>query len=126
MTAKAADVKDVTHQMPTKALQVDVYPYSAVGIIKIYINGKYLGHGTGSLIAPKLVLTVAHNCDPMNLSSITDLYFVPAPIFQRNGNGFKVIKIHQAKEYKEVLNHKEYNKNPGFLYDYAVLELDTE
>ena len=21
---------------------------------------------------------------------------------------------------------KEYNKNPGFLFDYAVLELDTE
>ena len=107
-------------------MQADEYPYSAVGIIKIFVNGKFVAFGTGSLIAPKLVLTVAHNCDPMNLSSITDLYFVPAPIYQRNGNGFKVIKIHSTQEYKEMSKDKEYNKNPGFLFDFAVLELDTE
>ena len=95
--------------MPTKVLQADEYPYSALGVIEIFINGGYAGHGTGSLIAPKLVLTVAHNCDHMKISSAIDLYFVPASIDQCNGKGFKVNKIHLAQEYKEMSSHKEKN-----------------
>ena len=74
------------------------YPYSAVGIIQIFIKGEFVAHVTGSLIAPKLVLTVANNCDLMHLSSATDLYFIPAPIYQRNEKSFKVIKVHSTQE----------------------------
>ena len=63
-----ANVKHLKHHLPRKILQVDEYPYSAMGIIKISGNGKIIGHGTGSLIGPKLVLTVAQNCSPMGLS----------------------------------------------------------
>ena len=68
VTARGADVEHLKYHYPRKIRQVDEYPYSAVGIIKISINGKVLGHGTGSLIGPRLVLTVAHNCDPMGLN----------------------------------------------------------
>ena len=82
--------------MPTKVLQADEYPYSAVGVIEAYISGNYEGHGTGSLIGPKLVLTVAL-CDFIKFSSVMmDLFFIPAPIYKRNGKGFKVKKIHLA------------------------------
>ena len=43
-------------------MEIDEYPYSAVGIIRGYKNGAVAIYGTGSLIGPNLVLTVAHNC----------------------------------------------------------------
>lgn len=41
--------------------KVEEYPMSAVGLLKISIDGQEIGYSTGSLIGPKLVLTAAHH-----------------------------------------------------------------
>ena len=89
-------------------------------------KGKLLGHGTASLIGPRIVLTAGHNCYPNGLNTSFDLEFVPAPIYKRNGIGFKVKGKYLPENFKQMFLPREYNKNPGFLFDYAVLELDTE
>ena len=50
--------------------------------------------------------------------------FVPAPIYKRGGRGFKVTKKHLPKQAYEMFEKKGFNK--GFIYDFAVLELDCE
>lgn len=54
--------------------------------------------------------------------------FIPAPIYQRKGKGFniKVAKKYIPQRSFEMSINREYNQNPGFLFDYAVLELDTD
>ena len=68
ITAKAEYVEHLQHLKSIKVEQVDEYPYSAVGILKVFKNGEFLGHGTGSLIGPNLVLTAGHNCYPKGLN----------------------------------------------------------
>lgn len=61
--------------------KIDEYPISAVGFIRISIDGETVGHSTGSLIGPKLVLTAAHDCRSRSLNQKVDLEFVPSPIY---------------------------------------------
>ena len=55
-----------------------MYPYCCIGLITGRING-YPFHGTGCLIAPKVVLTCAHNLtDRKNKKKAMNVRFIPA------------------------------------------------
>lgn len=60
--AKLEDLKELKKGEAKSAAELDEYPKSAVGLLKISIDGEVIGYGTGSLIGPKLVLTAAHHC----------------------------------------------------------------
>ena len=57
-------------------------------------------HGTGILIAPRIVLTVAHNIyDRRKQCEVTDLKFAPA-LNGKEGKFYPVKKVYYPKKYK--------------------------
>ena len=86
------------------------------------ITGKFEGknfHGSGCLIASKIVLTCAHNVyHRPTQKEPTNLMFSPA-VNGKIGRSFKVKKAFYPEEYKSVkLNESE--------FDFAVLELEHD
>ena len=62
---------------------VEDYPYCAIGKIK-YATKQGIKQGTGFLIGPNIVLTVAHNCfDSFNEVNHENIVFIPAPLQDR-------------------------------------------
>ena len=51
---------------------------------------------------------------------------MPAPLKLKSKVGFKVKKVYVPEKYMKADIHKESKYNDTFLYDYAVLVLDTE
>ena len=95
-----------------------LYPYICIGVISGKVSGRKC-YGTGSLIAPNIVLTCAHNCFyKEEKSEMENLEFWPA-VNGKIGKNYKVKKCHYPVEYQEKIKPEEYN-----LFDFAVLELE--
>lgn len=106
------------------------YPNSAVGSIisKFYIGDKVLtSKGTGCLIGTNIVLTAAHNVYHVDLEiQSTEIHYTPAPEFPK-GTSYRVRKCFVPLQFKtQRLYQKLSNQTKADLYDYALLQLDTE
>lgn len=69
------------------------FPHNAIGAITFRhhtIQGKNINNGTGFLVAPNLVLTVAHNVyDKIGKKEYLDIQFYPS-LYGRLNNPIKV------------------------------------
>ena len=72
--------------------------------ITVQINGSTItsrAQGTGCLIGPKTVLTVAHNL--YQLGQETKISFIPAPMIKHKAKGFKAAVKHFGAKWKDYL-----------------------
>ena len=89
-----------------------VYPYCCIGVITGKF-GQYPFHGSGCLIASRVVLTCAHNLyDQKHKREPTDLMFTPGMNGKLGREPIKVKRFHYSEEYK---------KNGASEFDFGVL-----
>jgi V8-like Glu-specific endopeptidase len=94
------------------------YPYNCIGRIDIVSNG-LLYQGTGFLIGPNLVLTVAHNIFIGEKKEQGRLTFK----LYKNQSDFEEYEVEEWRfnpRYLKQLNEKDKN-----VYDYALLRLSN-
>ena len=99
--------------------KVGQYPYCCIGLI----NGKFgvtNYHGTGCLIAPRIVLTCAHNLyQRKSKKEATEIKFTPAAN-KNKGESYEVADYFYPDQFK-TLPKKEIRQ-----YDFAILELEED
>lgn len=88
--------------------------------------------GTGSLIGPNHVLTCGHNCFyAEQKQDHKNIEFIPSQIVREvkgdkySGVGFKVKEVLLPDQYRKMNKNIDIEVNQGYLFDYAVLVLDT-
>lgn len=92
------------------------YPYCTIGAVIIDCKTR----GTGFIIGPQLILTCAQCCfDPLSRQEPKSIAFTPAPDFFDLFGKYKVRKAYYPSSFKEG------SKQSFYLYDFAILELDT-
>lgn len=96
------------------------YPYNCIGVLKSNFY-KMPVYGTAFLIAPDLVLTVAHNIyNRKDRVEHTNLVFYPGANGQLDNTGFKVEAYRYHEQFKSAPGLEEKN------YDYALLRLEDK
>lgn len=83
--------------------------------------------GTGTIIGPQLILTCAHNCFDLNSQQqYKTISFTPAPQFSWPFQKYKTKKVYYPDEFKKSDQRAKTRENDYlYLYDFAVIELDT-
>ena len=84
-----------------------------------------MANGTGFLVAPNLVMTVAHCVfDKIKKKEYLEIKFYPA-LYGRLANPIKVIEYRIPEEFRN-LSAAIIEKRGGVKYDYALLKLEKE
>ncbi len=98
-------------------------PNSCIGVIESYSISNCLCIGTGFLIAPNIVATVAHNIFCPRVHKFNSTITFRLPSYSAHPGKIKVVDKRITPEYEQLEASKK-RKKEVVKFDYALLKLE--